>query len=99
MVKRVVIFSLADGKDPDEVWKYYETHAANYKKMPGIRKYVINRVTKAAGGIPFWGMSEFWFDSEEAYNRARSSTARPKDDFHSMHGVMLNAWVEEKVIV
>ncbi len=99
MFKRVVTFPLAEGRDPDEVWKYWiETHAVNFKKVPGIRKYVINRVIEPVNGMPFWGMAEFWFDSEEACKRAFNS-ARPKDDFNSMHGVSFKASVEEKVIV
>ena len=100
MYKRMAVFSLAKGKDSDEVWKYWiETHAANHKNVPGIKKYVLNRVIKASGEMPFWGMAEQWFDNEEAYNKFRSIAGFPKDDFASMHGAVSGALVEEKVIL
>ena len=100
MYKRMTVFSLVNGKDPDKVWKYWiETHAANYKNVPGIKKYVLNRVIKASGEMPFWGMAEQWFENEETYNKFRSIAGFPKDDFASMHGAISSAWVEEKIIL
>ena len=98
--KHVALLSVAKGKDPDEVWRYWiDPHAANHKKVPGIKKYVLNRVIKTRGEFPFWGMAETWYDSEEAYNRPSSVTI-PKDDFPSMIGKeRITAWLEEKVII
>lgn len=82
MIKRVGIFSLARGKDPEEVWKFYaEVHAPDVaSRTPGLRKYVINRAVKPwierrglMGGEPrWWGILEQWYDSEEAFNQAAS---------------------------
>ena len=52
MVKRFVVYSLPDGTDPDEFWKYHtEEHSEDFKKNVGtkLRKYVMNRVTAQVG--------------------------------------------------
>lgn len=104
MVKKVRLFSLAKGSDPDKAWRYWiDKHAANIKNIPGIRKYIINRVTKVELGEPsFWGIVEVWFDSvesEEAYLQAMDKD-NPPDDFHTMTSdPRFSAWVEEEVIV
>lgn len=72
MIKKITVYSLPDGTDPDEFWKYHtEVHAADIKKVAGLRlrKYVINRVTKVGAGQPnLWGLVETWWESEEAMN-------------------------------
>lgn len=101
MVKKVHLFSLAKGNDPDKVWSYWvDEHAANIKKVPGVRKYVINRVTKVEMGDPrLWGLVEIWFDSEEAYHKSMNME-HPPDDFHSMTSEpRFSAWMEEKIVV
>ena len=99
MVKRVMVCSLTEGTDPDEFWKYWvEVHAAGLKNEPGIKKYVIHRVTKVAKGEPkFWGLMELWFDSEEDYKRI---FANKSDEYFASHMTeRFAAWVEEKVII
>ena len=100
MVKRVAIFQLAEGKDPDEAWKYWkETHAAQVKTLPGVRKYIIHRVKKVVkGDLNFWGMVELWFDTEEDYDKAFAHFV-PDDLGTLITGPRLSAWVEEKVII
>ena len=100
MVKRVGVFSLTEGKDPDETWKYWvETHATNVAKLPSIRKYIINRIAKVVKGeTKFWGIVELWFDNEEAYDKAFA--LHTGDEFSTMiTEPRFSAWVEEKVIV
>jgi len=103
MIKRVAVFSLPETADPDEFWKYgVETHTAEVKELPGLRKYVINRVTKVVKGEPkFWGLAELWFDSEEAHHQAFTSSAgdSTREDFASRIAEHFHAWVEEKVII
>ena len=107
MIKRINIFSLKEGADPDKVWKYWlEVHAAHVKKIPGLRKYVINRVIKQlpgpAGkkGVKYWGIVELWFDSEADHDRAINSPAyNQKDEWTTFVGPPSITFVEEKVLV
>lgn len=74
MIKRVGLYSLPKGTDPDEFWKFHtEVHSADFKKAVGsrVKKYVINRVKKIVRGEPkYWGLVEIWFESEKAMDEA-----------------------------
>ena len=74
MVKRVFICSLPEGTDPDQFWDSYKAHATDVMRQTagcGLKKYTINRVTGIVQGAPlFWGMSETWWESEEAAEKA-----------------------------
>ena len=99
MVKYVVIFSLPPGTNPDELYSYWiETHATNIKRhLPGIRKYVIDRVIGAPEGEPqFFGMAQLWFDDVEAIEKAHSKL--PVDDFRSRISNIIRVYTEEKEI-
>jgi uncharacterized protein (TIGR02118 family) len=102
MIKMVSIFSLPDGTNADEFWKYWrEAHVPDIKKLPGLRKYIIHRVTcKLAGGEKFWGLVETWWDSEEDMRHA-FATPEGKyaaDDFWPRVTGRFSAIVEEKEI-
>lgn len=75
MIKRVSVCSLPEGTNIDEFWKYWrEVHVPDFKKVPGLRKYIINRVvSKLAGEEKFWGLAETWWDSEEDMRHAFAS--------------------------
>jgi hypothetical protein len=87
MIKRVGIFQLAEGKDPDEAWKIYtEVHAPDVVSItPGLRRYVVSRAVEPwieksgqMGGKPrWWGLLEQWYDNEETFNHARSVIFNP----------------------
>jgi uncharacterized protein (TIGR02118 family) len=99
MIKFVSIFSLAEDSDHDKLWEYWvNTHAANARNIPGIMKYVINRVTSPIRGDNlFWGMAEIWFESMEAYNNYL--VLRPEDNhWLSFYKPVFSTWVEEKEI-
>ncbi len=110
MIKRVTVYSLREGTDPDELWKYHtEVHASDYKKVCGsrLKKYVINRVTKVSSGkAEFWGLAETWWESEEEMNAATEEHKNIKlangktmfEDFTSRVNLHFIAWVEEKEI-
>lgn len=111
MIKRVSIYSLPEGTDPNEFWKYHtEVHASDIKRAggPRLKKYVINRVTKVVSGKPkFWGMVETWWESEKAYEEATKDinalrTPEGKtiwDDFWSRTTEGFSSVVEEKEIM
>ncbi len=101
MIKRVVSFSLPEGTDPDEFWKYWqEVHVPEVKRFPGLKRYAINRVSKViAGESKFWGVAESWWESEEAMYQAFNSPAGKscqQDIMSRVIGVFVSI-VEEKV--
>ena len=100
MVKRIGMFALGDVKDSDEAWKYWtEVHAPNVTKLPGIRKYVINRIKEVVlGETKYWGIVEMWFDTEEDYTTAFSQ--HTPDEFGSLiTQPRFSSWVEEHVVI
>ena len=103
MIKRVFVFSLPEGTNPDEFWKFWtDVHAAQYKKVPGLRKYTINRVSQVAkGDAKFWGLAETWWDSIDAHdNSLNSPEMKPiyEDKFAEKILGGFGAWVEEKEV-
>lgn len=101
MVKRVMVFKLKPGTDPDEFWKHWELkHASEYKKMPYLRKYVINRVKQVIKGEPvFWGLVETYWDSIEDHdkNALTPESKAFKDPWFGEHiADSFGAWMEEK---
>ena len=108
MLKRLVIYSLPEGTDPEEFWKYHaEVHSADVKKHagPGLKKYVINRVTKVlAGDEKIFGIVELYFENEKAMNESIKNldTAKAKsinEEFWSQAIRNFTAIVEEKQIL
>ena len=85
MIKRVSIITLPEASDPDVFWKYWlEVHAADIRKLPGLRKYIISRaVSQPIGDIKFCGMVETWWDSPEDFQLAFSTPEGKEaaDDF------------------
>ena len=110
MIKVVAMYSLPDGTDPDEMWKYHtEVHASDIKRVygPRLKKYVINRVSKVLAGEPrFFALMETWFESEEAlaeadenYKTLRTYEGKTiAEDFNSRVTQRFRAVVEEKEI-
>ncbi|MFC1989417.1 EthD domain-containing protein [Chloroflexota bacterium] len=110
MYKTVSIFSLPEGTDPEEFWKYHtEVHATDVKKAAGntLKKYVLNRVVTVERGEPkFWGLIEMWWENKEARGEypKRSESVKtasgktPLEDFRSRVISGFGAHVEEKEI-
>jgi uncharacterized protein (TIGR02118 family) len=103
MLKRITVFSLAEGTNSDEYWKYHTAaHASDVlKALPRPSKYVINRVTRVVSGEPkFWGFVETWWDSEEAMNQAMNTPElkQANADWLPRVSGCFTALVEEKVI-
>ena len=110
MIKMINVYSLPEGTDPEEFWKYHtEVHALDVKKAAGslLKKYVINRVVEVIRGEPkFWGLIEMWWESKEAREeypkRAETVIAAsgktPPEDFRERVIRGFGAHVEEKEI-
>ena len=104
MVKRIMIFKLKDGVNPDKFWKFWDVHAQTFKKLPTLKKYVLNRVTKIVKGEPkYWGLVEIWAENAEAYEKASKDHPIVKelasDGFAEQVTDSFTVWVEEKVIL
>ena len=59
----------------EEFARYWlDSHAPVAKRMPGLRKYVINVVQKPPGReLDYHGIVELWFDDKESMKRAFAS--------------------------
>jgi len=111
MIKRVTVYSLPEGTDPDEFWKYHqEVHAPDFVKLagPDLKRYVIHRVNKVIRGEPkFFGFVETWWENEEAMERSVQNVAAHKtadgktvqEDFFSRITDGFMTLVDERVIV
>jgi uncharacterized protein (TIGR02118 family) len=111
MVKRVSVYTLPKGVDPDAFWKYHtEVHAVDITQAAGqrLKKYVLNRVIKVEKGEPkFFGLIELWFENEEVLidtfadlrTQKAASGKSIVDDFQSRVIEYFAATVEEKEIV
>ncbi|MFC1965339.1 hypothetical protein ACFLVW_00610 [Chloroflexota bacterium] len=110
MIKQISVFSLPEGTDPEELWKYHtQVHALDVKNAGGslLKKYVLNRVIKVTHGEPkFWGVVELWFENEETHKEFNERTRETKvangkamiEDFTSRVVGRFGAVVEEKEI-
>ena len=102
MVKKMLVFSLKKDTDPDKFWKFWiEKHSAAFKKVPGLKKYVLNRAIRVEKGKErFYGIAEIWFDTEADYDKAMKfrETQPDKGNFSDFVEGAYTQWVEEKVI-
>jgi len=111
VLKRMSVYSLPEGTDPDEFWKYHkEAHAPDIKKGygPRLKRYVPHRVTKVIDGEPsFYRFVELWCDSEEDFEegfKAHSALKTPEEkaphqDFLSWVTNFFMVHADEEVIV
>ena len=103
MIKMVSIFSLPEGADPDEFWKYWkEIHVPDVKRLkPGLKKYTINRIDQQiAGEDKMWGLVETWWESKDDMRRAFGSDEgkRVAEDFWNRVTGRCSVMMEEKEI-
>lgn len=110
MIKIVGVYSLPEGTDHDEFWKYHtEAHAVDWRKIAGpeLKKYVINRSTIVHRGEPlFYGMVESWWENKQAFDnciqKALSTiTSSGNNILHDFSSRVTNGfvtYVEEKQI-
>lgn len=73
MVKLVALYKKP--ADVESFEKHYsEVHAPLAKKMPGLKRFELSRMTGSPGGEPkFYMMAELYFDSEGAMFAALGS--------------------------
>jgi hypothetical protein len=74
MIKRVATYLLPEGADGEKIWTYHtRVYAPAFIEAvgPALRKWVFNKLTRVVSGEQkFFVLSELWWESEEAMNRA-----------------------------
>jgi uncharacterized protein (TIGR02118 family) len=70
-MKAIILLARRDNDTPDEFRRWWlDEHAPLARRLPGLRKLVFNLVE---GDQPYDGVSELWFDSQEAFEAAYAS--------------------------
>ena len=83
-----------------EYW--LNTHAPLVKKMPGVKKYIINLVLSTDGEEPgYQGTAELWFDSIEAMQLAVETPEgqRAVADTQNFMRMFTSKVIEEHVVI
>jgi uncharacterized protein (TIGR02118 family) len=72
MLKFVALWNIREGiAEADFEHWYRNVHMPDAKRIPGLRRYTVNRVTDAARGESrYYRMAELCFDSHEAMQKA-----------------------------
>lgn len=69
MFKAIILLARAEGTSREEFREWWlERHAPLARRLPGLRRLVFNLVDTE--GAPYDGVSELWFDSQEAFEAA-----------------------------
>lgn len=69
MFKAVILLTRAEGATQEGFREWWlERHAPLARQLPGLRRLVFNVVE--AENAPYDGVSELWFDSQEAFEAA-----------------------------
>ena len=105
------MYSLPEGADPEETWKYHtQVHAPDIKKLSGdkLKKYVVNRVDNViVGGQQIFAIMENWYENKEdiaeidkRYKITKAASGKTlQEDFNSHTTNRFRAIVEEKEII
>jgi len=75
MFKLIILLKKKQSMSDEEFAKYWlDVHAPLAKKMPGLRKYVVNVVRRPPNREPDYnGVVELWFDDVQAMKDAFAS--------------------------
>jgi uncharacterized protein (TIGR02118 family) len=75
MFKLIILLTKKQAMRDEEFVRYFlDVHAPLAKKMPGLRRYVVNIVQKPPNREPdYHGAAELWFDDRESMKKAFSS--------------------------
>ena len=100
MVKLIALYKTPENPKEFDL-HYFDTHTPLVKKMPGLRKLEIAKITGAPIGEPkHYLQAEMYFDSQDALNAAMASpegkaTARDLMSFAANIVTMFYADVKE----
>jgi uncharacterized protein (TIGR02118 family) len=69
MFKAIILLSRGNDQSPEDFRRWWlEEHAPLARQLPGLRGLVFNLVTSPDS--PYDGVSELWFDTQEAFDAA-----------------------------
>lgn len=87
----------------EEFVRYWlETHAPLAKKMPGLRRYVVNVVRRPPGREPdYHGVVELWFDDHDSMKKAFNSPegAATQKDTEAFTSGLTTMYIDEQTII
>ncbi|MGA2789748.1 MAG: EthD family reductase [Candidatus Bathyarchaeia archaeon] len=103
MFKMIILLKKKDSLTEKEFARYWlEKHAPLAKKMPGLRKYVVNAVRRPPNREPDYdGVVELWFDDSETMKKAFTSTEgqATQKDTESFTSKLITLYIDEHTIV
>lgn len=100
MFKAVILLTRAEGASREEYRTWWlEQHAPLARTLPGVRRLVFNVVETEDAGVD--GVSELWFDSQEAFEAAYASEIGQQVTADSLANVAgrVRLFVDERVQV
>jgi uncharacterized protein (TIGR02118 family) len=102
MFKLIVLLKKKADMTYAEFTKYWlETHAPMAKKIPGLRRYVVNVVRLPPSRVPdFDGVVEMWFDDTESMKKAFASSEgrATQEDTERFTSKVTTLFIDEHVI-
>ena len=103
MFKLIVLLKKKPGFTDEEFARYWlETHAPLAKKLPALRRYVVNVVRPPPGREPeYHGVVELWFDDVASMKRAFTSPegVATKRDTEAFAIVAMTMYIDEHPII
>ena len=103
MFKMMILLKKKLGLSDEEFARYWlETHAPLAKKMPGVRRYVVNVVRRPPGREPeYHGVVELWFDNQASMKKAFGSPegAATQKDTEAFASGLTTMYIDEHAII
>ena len=103
MFKMIILLKKKPTLTNDEFASYWlETHAPLAKRMPGLRKYVVNVVKRPPNREPdFDGVVELWFDDVASMKKAFTSSegAATQKDTEAFTANLTTMYIDEHSIL
>jgi uncharacterized protein (TIGR02118 family) len=100
MFKAIILLTRGEGQSRGEFREWWlERHAPLARQLPGLRRLVFNVVDSE--DAPCDGVSELWFDSQEAFEAAYASEIGERVATDSLANVSgrVRLFVDERVQV
>jgi uncharacterized protein (TIGR02118 family) len=103
MFKLIILLKKKTGFTDEQFATYWlETHAPLAKKMPGLRRYVVNLVVSPPNKDPDYnGVVELWFDNVDDMKKAFSSPEgrATQKDAETFTASLTTLYIDERSIM
>ena len=103
MFKMLILLKKKSASTDEQFAKYWlETHAPLAKKMPGLRRYVVNLVKRPPNREPeYHGVVELWFDDIDSMKKAFASPegVATQKDTEAFATDLMTMYIEERPIL